>query len=192
MAVMNLKQWQPLIEAEQNQGEYEMKRILIMMLASLVCCCGLFASFDGFTTFGPSYSFHDGNNYMGLDSDSFGFVNDCPVGYYAGLNAEFNLKDVDNWKIGMIVGPSYSYSFGDSDVSLDVALGLSMEGTSLGFFSFGVGGYIGADWRMNSIFGLGIGTQIGSNFVDVNLDNGKFGVSGDFYVSPTLSAIFYY
>ena len=44
---------------------------------------------------------------------------DCPVGYYAGLNAEFNLKDVDNWKIGMIVGPSYSYSFGDSDVSLD-------------------------------------------------------------------------
>lgn len=177
---------------EQNQGEKEMKKVLIMLVASLVCCCGLFASFDGFTTVGPSYSFHDGKNYMGLNSDNFGFVNDGPVGYYAGINAEFNLKDVNDWKIGMLVGPSYRYSFGESGVSLDIALGLSMEGTNLGFFSFGVGGYIGADWRINNVFGLGIGTQIGSNFVDVNLANGKFGVSGDFYVSPTLSAIFYY
>ncbi len=57
-----------------------MKRILSILGVLSVFTYGLFASFDGFSTVSPSYSVHDGSNYMGLNSDSFGFVNDGPVG----------------------------------------------------------------------------------------------------------------
>lgn len=162
------------------------------MVVTTVCCSGLFASFEGFTTVNPTYTFTDGKNYMGISSDSFGFVNGSPIGYYGGVDAVFKLGDASDWKIGMLVGPSYSYGFADAGVNVNIALGLAAEGSSFGFFSFGLGGYLGADWKVTDVFGLGIGTQIGSRFVDVNLNDGDFSISGDFFISPRVSVVFYY
>lgn len=168
-----------------------MKRTVLVLICALSASCALFASFDGHSSLSGVYTYNDGTHYLGIGSDSFGFVNDFPLGYYAGIDASFSTQDVSDWRIGLIAGPAYSYDFGDSGVSCDVAAGISMDGT-LDAFSFGLGGYIGASWKLNGVFGFGIGASLGSNFVEVALDDGSFSLDGDFFVTPSLSAIFYY
>lgn len=169
----------------------EMKKILCVLGAAIFASTGLFASFGGHTSADFSYMYNEGGHYLDLASDSLGFASDFPVGYYAGLDAMFNVEDINDWRIGMLAGPAYSYEFGTSGVSFDIAAGLSMSG-SPDFFRFGVGAYAGASWRMTEIFGLGLGVRLGSNFVSVSFDSGDVGLDSDFYVSPSVSAIFYY
>ena len=84
------------------------KRILIIALLTVVAASSAFASFDGFTSVGVNYEFRDGEHMGGLSSLTFGYVNDCPVGYLISVNADFNLAD-KSMAIGMLVGPSYRY-----------------------------------------------------------------------------------
>lgn len=123
-----------------------MKRTVLVLICALTASCALFASFDGHSSLSGVYTYNDGTHYLGIGSDSFGFVNDFPLGYYAGIDASFSTQDISDWRIGMIAGPAYSCDFGDSGVSCDVAAGISMDGTP-DAFSFGLGGYIGARWK---------------------------------------------
>ena len=100
-----------------------MKRTVLVLICALSASCALFASFDGHSSLSGVYDYNDGTHYLGIGSDSFGFVNDFPLGYYAGIDASFSTQDISDWRIGMIAGPAYSYDFGDSGVSCDVAAG---------------------------------------------------------------------
>lgn len=103
-----------------------MKRTVFVLICALSASCALFASFDGHSSLSGVYTYNDGTHYLGIGSDSFGFVNDFPLGYYAGIDASFSTQDLSDWRIGMIAGPAYSCDFGDSGVSCDVAAGISM------------------------------------------------------------------
>ena len=66
-----------------DMGRYQLGFVQTDVMSYAYNGTNLFAetgAIDGFSTVSPSYSVHDGSNYMGLNSDSFGFVNDGPVG----------------------------------------------------------------------------------------------------------------
>ena len=165
-----------------------MKKAIIAVLVSLIAVSGLFA-FDGNTSAGVAYSFDNGH-YMGLSSDSTGFFGGS-LGYYGGADALFDLTDINNWKIDIMTGPAYRYAFGESGVKLTVAPALSFTGTTT-LFSAGLGGYIGADYHFTDNFGMGIGVKLGSNFLNWTYNDLKFSLSGDFFVTPSLKAVFFY
>ena len=178
------------------------KRILIIALLTVVAASSAFASFDGLTSVGVNYEFRDGEHMGGLSSLTFGYVNDCPVGYLISVNADFNLAD-KSMAIGMLVGPSYRYLLSNVPMSIDVAIGASLAGQYIGTetFDLGIGGYIGATYYLNNAIGgyigatyylnnaiaLLIGCNLGYDMLGVDLDTGDVGFSGDFYVSPSLS-----
>lgn len=166
-----------------------MKKILTVLLLSLVITAGLFA-FDGSSSASFTYSY-DGNNYLGISSDSIGFFNNSNFGYYGGVDALFNVKSINDWKIDVLVGPAYRYSFGESGVKLNFSVGASAAGTN-DKFSFGIGSYIGANWSFKKHFGFTIGTKLGSNFVELPYDSNSLSVKGDFYVTPLIGVNFYY
>lgn len=167
-----------------------MKKTIVILVVSLVMISGLFA-FDGNTSASFAYTYEDGNHYLGLNSDSLGYFDSSVIGYYAGVDATFNISDINDWDIGMIVGPSCRYAFGDSGVRLNVALGLSAEGT-LKRFSCGVGTFFEAEWRMTNNFGFGVGAKLGNDFFTVDFDNGDTSFSSRFFVSPFIGVEFYY
>lgn len=167
-----------------------MKKIITILIVSCVLTTGLFA-FDGNTSASFAYSYNDKGNYLGLSSDSVGYVNNSSFGYYVGTEALFNVKNIEDWKINMLAGPSYRYSFGTSNVSLNVSLGLSASGNKYDF-SFGLGSFWGAIWKFNNVFGLNIGTKFGSNFVEVPFNGEGISVTPNFYVTPVIGFNFYY
>lgn len=169
-----------------------MKKIIsIVSVLALSCACIFAASYDGRTSVGINYSYDDGS-YFGLSTDTVGYVNDGPVGFYIGTDADFRIGDISAWNINMIVGPSYSYSFGDSNVSFEIAGGISASCTSFELFSFGLGGYAGAAWAFSDSAELLLGAKMGSNFVNIPLDNPSISTSGDFYITPQLAIGFTY
>ena len=103
-----------------------MKKVFSILLVSVVLISALMA-FDGNTSASMSYSFEDGNN-MGLSSENTGYFGSSNLGYYVGVDAVFDLTDISDWNVGMIVGPSYRYSFSESGVTAALALGVSAEG----------------------------------------------------------------
>ena len=169
------------------------RRILIIAIVTFVAASAAFASFDGLTSIGVNYEFRDGEHMGGLSSQTFGYVNDCPVGYLVSVNADFNLAD-NAMVIGMLVGPSYRYLLSNVPMSIDVAIGASLAGQYIGtrIFDIGIGGYIGATYYLNNTIALLIGCNLGYDMLGVNLDTGDTGFSGDFYVSPSLSIGFRY
>ena len=166
-----------------------MKKVLTVLILSLVITAGLFA-FDGSTSASFAYSY-DGNHYLGISSESIGFFNNSNFGYYGSADALFNVKSINDWKIDMLVGPAYRYSFDESGVKVNIAVGASVAGTN-DKFSFGIGSYVGADWSLTEHFGFTIGTKLGSNFVELPYNRNSLSVKGDFYVTPLIGVNFYY
>ena len=169
------------------------KRILIIALVTVLATSSAIASFDGLTSVGVNYEFRDSEHMGGLSSLTFGYVNDCPVGYLISVNADFNIAD-NARTIGMLVGPSYRYLLSNVPMSIDVAIGASLaeQYIGTGIFDLGIGGYIGATYYLNNAIALLIGCNLGYGMLGVNLDTGDTGFSGDFYVSPILSIGFGY
>lgn len=169
------------------------RKILIIALATVVAVSSAFASFDGLTSVGVNYEFRDGEHMGGLSSMTFGYVNDCPVGYHISVNADFNLAD-KAMAIGMLVAPGYRYMLSNVPMSIDVAIGASLawQYIGTGIFDLGIGGYLGATYYLNNAIALLIGCNLGYDMLGVNLDTGDTGFSGDFYVSPVLSVGFRY
>ena len=164
------------------------KRILIIALLTVVATSTAFASFDGLTSVGVNYELRDDEHMGGLSSLTFGYVNDCPVGYHISVNADFNLADKAT-AIGMLVGPSYRYMLSNVSMSIDVAIGASLawQYIGTGIFDLGIGGYIGATYYLNNAIALLIGCNLGYDMLCVDFDTGDIGFSGDFYISPSLS-----
>lgn len=170
-----------------------MKKIIsIVSVLALSCACIFAATYDGRTSVGINYSFDYGVNGFGLTTDTVGYINDAPVGYYVGTDADFTIGDVSLWNINMIVGPAYSYEFEGTNVSFEVAGGLSASTTSFELFSFGVGAYAGAAWSFSDSAELLLGAKMGSNFVNIPLNNPSVYTSGDFYITPQLAIGFNY
>ena len=168
-----------------------MKKILsVLSILTLASVC-LFASFDGRSSVGINYSYDD-VNYFGLTTDSVGYSTTSPVGYYIGTDADFKIGDITFWTINMILGPSYRYTFGESGVTFEVALGLSANGNSASLFSFGVGSYTGVSYSINENLDLLMGVKMGSNFVNIPLNNPSVTLDGDFYVTPNFALGFKY
>ena len=167
-----------------------MKKVITLLLVSVVITTGLFA-FDGQTSANFAYSYNDNNHYLGISSDSVGFFNNSSFGYYVGTDALFNVQNINEWNINMLVGPSYRYSFGQTGVNLNVSLGVSASGSPTSF-SFGLGSFWGAEWQFVKNIGLTVGTKIGSNFVEVPFNGDKVTLTPDFYVTPSIGLNFYY
>ncbi len=90
-----------------------MKKIILIAIVSVSLVAGVYAtSFDGLTSIGANYEYRDGYHLGGLSSISFGYADDCPVGYLVSVNADFNLGR-EAMAIGMLVGPSFRYLFTD-------------------------------------------------------------------------------
>lgn len=166
-----------------------MKKVLTVLILSLVITAGLFA-FDGSSSASFAYSY-DGNHYLGISSESIGFFNNSNFGYYGSVDALFNVKSINDWKIDVLVGPTYRYSFDESGVKLNVSVGASAAGTN-DKFSFGIGSYIGANWSFAEHFGFTIGTKLGSNFVEVPFNGGSMALKPNFYGTPFIGMEFYY
>ncbi|MDD7200859.1 MAG: hypothetical protein SPF89_03155 [Sphaerochaetaceae bacterium] len=167
------------------------KIVLGMALAMLAAGSAFATSFDGLTSVGGNYTYRDGEHLGGLTVHNFGYVNDCPVGYLVSFNSGFN---VDNQEINMLVGPSYRYQLQDLPMSIDAALGLSASGQWFDedFFELGIGGYLGATYRLSNRLSLLAGCTVGYDMLSVSLDDGDTGYSGDFFVSPSLGIGFNY
>ena len=173
----------------------KMNKKFLVFAAVLFIAASVFAvSFTGISSVGGNYTFRDGEHLGGLSSQNFGYINDCPVGYFVGVNADFNLQDDMNWALNMIVGPSYSYMFSNVPMSVDVALGLSLSGEWIetSEFGLGIGGYLGTTWHMNEMVALFLGCSLGYDMLGVSLDTGDTYFSGDFFVSPSLAIGFTY
>ena len=166
-----------------------MKKVFSILLVSVVLISALMA-FDGNTSASLAYSFEDGNN-MGLSSENTGYFGSSNLGYYVGVDAVFDLTDISDWNVGMIVGPSCRYSFVDAGVTATLALGVSAEG-SKDLFAFGVGAYAGGDWSITDHFGLGVGVKVGNNFVSLPYETKELTLSSRFYVTPVIGVQFYY
>lgn len=168
------------------------KIILFTVVLALSGAC-LFASFNGRSTIGVNYSY-EGGNYFGLSTDHTGFINNGPVGYFVGVDADFGFAGTPGYRINMLIGPTYKYRFKDIPMSIEVAAGASLGGSSTSnVFSFGLGGYIGAAYAINNSIELLLGAKLGSNFVEVPLSEpSAIHVAGDFYVTPQLAIGFTY
>lgn len=170
------------------------KRIIVIAIIAIVAAGSASAAFDGLTSAGLNYEFRDGVHMGGLSSQTFGYVDNCPVGYLFSMNADFNLGE-NSMAIGMLVGPSYRYMTTNVPMSIDLALGASLSGQKLkdeGLFELGVGGYLGATYYLNDMIALLIGCNIGYDMLGVDFATGNTGFSGDFHVSPSLSVGFRY
>ena len=167
-----------------------MKKVITILLVSIVVSTALFA-YDGKTSATFAYSYNDGENYLGISSDSTGYFNNSSFGYYIGTDALFSVKSIQDWRINMLVGPAYKYSFGQSGVNLNVSLGVSASGTP-NAFSFGLGSFWGAEWQFAKHFGLTTGAKLGSNFVEVPFNGGSMALKPNFYVTPFIGMEFYY
>lgn len=173
-----------------------MKKLIILAVILLAFAAGLSAaSFDGLTSIGFNYEYRDGVHLGGLSSHTFGYVNDCPVGYLVSVNGDFNLAQ-DAMVIGMLVGPSFRIDLGNAPLSLDIAVGAALAGQSFtsdnGLFELGVGGYVGLTYYATDAIALLLGCNIGYDMLSVGLSTGETGFSGDFYVSPSVSVGFRY
>ena len=162
-----------------------MKKVFSILLVSVVLISALMA-FDGNTSASLAYSFEDGNN-LGLSSENTGYFGSSNLGYYIGIDSVFNVTDISDWEVGMIVGPSYRYSFVDAGVTATLALGVSAEG-SKDLFAFGVGAYAGGDWRITDHFGLGVRLTVGKNFVLLPYETKELTVSSRWYETPAIQA----
>lgn len=171
-----------------------MKKIILIAIISLSLAAGVYAAaFDGLTSIGVNYEYRDGMYLGGLSSQTFGYVNDYPVGYFVSVNADFNLGD-DTLSIGMLVGPSFRYMFSNVPMSIELAVGASLAGQAFweSLFELGIGSYIGATYYINDTIALLIGCNIGYDMLGVDLNTAAAVFSGDFYVSPSLSVGFRY
>ncbi len=167
------------------------KKILVLAIVSLMCVSA-FAAVEGRTSVGLNYSYNDGN-FFGLTTDTVGFINDCPVGYYIGTDADFGIGNVSAYKIQMQFAPVYRYMIANTAMSIDLALGLSASYVEADLFKFGIGGYLGAEYRVSDIVSLMVGAKMGSDFVNIPLEsNPEVTVDGDFYVTPYLAVGFCY
>lgn len=170
------------------------KRIMVVAIIAIVAAGSASAAFDGLTSVGLNYEFRDGVHMGGLSSQTFGYIDNCPVGYLVSVDADFNLGE-DSMAIGMLVGPSYRYMFANVPMSVDLAVGASLSGRDFkdkGLFGLGVGGYLGATYYLNDVVALLFGCNIGYDMLGVDLDTGDVGFSGDFSVAPSLSVGFRY
>lgn len=168
------------------------KKIISVSLVLALSCACLFASFAGRSSIGVNYSYEDGN-YLGLSTDHIGFINNAPVGYFIGADADFGIAGTPGWRINMLIGPAYRYFFSDVPISVDIAAGLSLGGASKSSsLDFGLGAYLGAAWAVTDHMEVLLGAKLGSNFVDINLDNPAIGIKGDFYVTPQIALGFTY
>lgn len=170
------------------------KRIMVIAIIAIVAVGSASADFDGLTSVGVNYEFRDGVHMGGLSSQTFGYVDNCPVGYLVSVNADFNLGE-NSMAIGMLVGPSYRYMFSNVPMSIDLAVGASLSGRNFkdeALFGLGIGGYLGATYYLNNTVALLIGCNTGYDMLKVDLDTGNTGFSGDFHVSPSLSVGFRY
>ena len=170
------------------------KKILIIAAIAIMAAGSAFASFDGLTSVGVNYGFRDGEHMGGFSSQTFGYVNGCPIGYLVSVNADFNLAD-ERMAIGMLIGPSYCYMISNVPMSIEVAIGASLAAQSFsdtGLFELGVGGYLGATYYLDDAIALLIGCNIGYDMLGVDLNDGDACFYGDFYVSPSLSIGFRY
>ena len=167
-----------------------MKKVFSLIIVGVVLTAALMA-FDGNTSASLAYTFEEGEHDLGLSSQSVGYFGSGKVGYFIGVDADFNIKDESDWNVGMIIGPSFRYAFTDAGVTATVALGVSAEG-SAELFAFGVGGYAGGDWQITDHFGLGVGVKLGNNFVSVPFSNTELTVVSRFYVTPVIGVHFYY
>ena len=175
-------------------GNKMKKIILIFTIISIMAAGSVFAAFEGLTSVGVNYEFRDDEHMGGLASQTFGYVNDLPVGYLISLNADFNLAD-KAMAIGMLVGPSYHYIFSNVPMSIDVAIGASLATqffSDINLFELGIGGYVGATYYLNDAIALLLGCNIGYDMLGINLNTADASFSGDFYVSPSLSIGFRY
>lgn len=171
------------------------KKLITLLLIALITTAAVSAAtFDGLTSVGVNYEFRDGMNLGGLSSQTFGYINDFPLGYLISANADFNLAD-DAMTIGLLIGPSYRYMLESVPMSIELALGASASGqwyAGEDIFDFGIGGYLGATYYLNDAFALLIGCNLGYDMLSIGLGDGEIGFSGDFYVSPSLSFGFRY
>ncbi len=78
------------------------KRIMVVAIIAIVAAGSASAAFDGLTSVGLNYEFRDGVHMGGLSSQTFGYVDNCPVGYLVSVDADFNLGK-DSMAIGMLV-----------------------------------------------------------------------------------------
>lgn len=167
-----------------------MKKVFSLIIVGVVMTTALMA-FDGNTSASLAYTFEEGEHDMGLSSQSVGYFGSSNIGYFIGVDADFNLKDVSDWNVGMIIGPSFRYYFVDAGVTATVAIGVSAEG-SKELFAFGVSGYAGGDWKMTDHFGLGVGVKLGNNFVSLPFSSSELTVASRFYVTPVIGVNLYY
>lgn len=166
-----------------------MKKTLMVLFISVVMVTALFA-YEGSTSASFAYSYREGN-YLGISSDNTGYFGSSTVGYYAGVDATFNVKDITSWKIGLIAGPSFRYSFNEARVNVNASVGISAEGTEE-HFAFGIGSYLCAEWKATDHFGLGVGVKLGNNFVSVPFNDLSITTNSRFFVTPTVGVEFYY
>lgn len=167
-----------------------MKKVIVILFVSLAFAASLFA-IDGYTTVQGAYTYNNGKHYIGLASNSLGYGEGKSIGYYAGVDAAFNAKDIGEWNIGLLVGPSYRYAFGESGVVLNAALGVSGMGAP-SYAAAGVGGYVGVDWKLNDGFGFALGAKVGNDFLVVPFDGSGVHLENNFFVTPSLGVSFFY
>ncbi len=165
--------------------------LMVSCLVAGIAFAGPFA--EGMTSVGGSYIYRDGEHFGGLSSQTFGFF-DSSVGYFVGANAGFNLSEGTNWNMNIIAAPSYRYHFAETDMNVDLAVGLSFSGTwaERNEFGFGVGGYLGAAWDVSSDISILLGCSLGYDMLKVDLDTSAVDFGGRFYTIPSLSIGFKY
>ena len=165
-----------------------MKKALAILLISIVMVTAL-SAYEGSTSVSFAYTYEEGNK-IGISSDTAGYF-DSSLGFYLGVESVFNVKDFSDWEVGLIVGPSYSYSFSGTGVSIIASVGLSGEST-MDHCAFGIGSYFGGEWRETERFGLGVGVKLGNNFVSIPFDNPSITTNSRFFVTPIVGVEFYY
>lgn len=169
------------------------KKILAITIIVMFATISVFATFDGLTSIGVNYEFRDGKHLGGLSTQSFGYINDCPVGYLISLNSGFNITE-DAMAIEMLLGPSYRYMLFNLPMSIDISAGIALANQNFGsnLLELGIGGYLGATYYCNDAVALLIGCNIGYDMWQVDMTTTATGYSGIFHVSPILSAGFRY
>ena len=165
-----------------------MKKALAILLISIVMVTAL-SAYEGSTSVSFAYTYEEGNK-IGISSDTAGYF-DSSLGFYLGVESVFNVKDFSDWEVGLIVGPSYSYSFSGTGVSIIASVGLSGEST-MDHCAFGIGSYFGGEWRVTERFGLGVGVKLGNNFVSIPFDDPSITANSRFFVTPIVGVEFCY
>ncbi|MGN0906169.1 MAG: hypothetical protein ACI4NM_03390, partial [Bullifex sp.] len=58
--------------------------------------------------------------------------------------------------------------------------------------SFGIGAFVGAEWKFTKNFGFGVGTKLGNDFINIPFDGSGVGMKSSFFVTPYLGVELYY